>query len=98
VSETEVGLKEYRVQFPVFPTRLPEYTNITVVNVVGNDLIIEFGFVDPYTFPPFQEAVKSNPEAFITATPITRVSISKDNAVRLLEQLQQNIAIIGGQS
>lgn len=78
-------------QFPTLPVRHPEYVNSAIVNLLNDDFLIEFGFIDSYLIPQYQEALKTNQDAYIPISPVTRIAISRQVAEALMAQLSQHL-------
>lgn len=84
-------LDETRVEFPVLEGRLPTYVNTALTNVFNNDVIIDFGFVDPLILAS-RQANDTNEEqgdkTLIQAHPVVRLAMSLPAAEQLRRQLE----------
>jgi hypothetical protein len=85
-----------RAQFPTLPVRHPEYVNSAIVNILNDDFLIEFGFIDSYLIPQYQEALKTNEDAYIPISPVTRVALSRQVAEVLMAQLSEHLRAVQG--
>ncbi|GEM_PF-2917847 len=75
-----------RFQFPVTPERVPQYVNITLANHVNDDVVLDFGFLDPFCLPAGLPSNGAESGA-VMVQPVARVAMN----LRVAEQLYQQL-------
>jgi len=75
-----------RFQFPVTPERIPQYINITLANHINDDVVLDFGFLDPFCLPPALPTNGSEPSG-VLVQPVVRVAMNARVAEQLYQQL-----------
>jgi hypothetical protein len=75
-----------RFQFPVIPERVPQYVNITLANHINDDVVLDFGFLDPFCLPSASATNGSEPSG-VMVQPVVRVAMNARVAEQLYQQL-----------
>lgn len=95
-----------RVVFPPELNHIPSYVNATLVFSINGDILINFGFIDPFlvqSVPVNQitESEISNTENekvsiinTVTASPIARIITNKQSIKQLIAQLQEVLSTL----
>ncbi|MCS7225928.1 MAG: hypothetical protein NZ821_02935 [Gloeomargarita sp. SKYB31] len=78
-----------RFQFPVNPERIPQYVNITLANQLNDDVVIDFGFLDPFCLPQPPVSDRAFEPSGVQVQPVARVAMNVRVAEQLYQQLQQ---------
>ncbi len=80
-----------RFQFPVTPERVPQYINITLANHLNDDVVLDFGFLDPFCVPQFISPQGAEPSG-VPVQPVVRVAMNVRVAEQLYQQLHQMLS------
>ncbi|WAS04992.1 hypothetical protein LQF76_13395 [Gloeomargaritales cyanobacterium VI4D9] len=75
-----------RFQFPVTPERIPQYINITLANHINDDVVLDFGFLDPFCLPAALPTNGAEPSG-VLVQPVVRVAMNARVAEQLYQQL-----------
>ncbi|MEN9216815.1 MAG: hypothetical protein Q6K90_05785 [Gloeomargarita sp. HHBFW_bins_162] len=76
-----------RFQFPVSPERVPQYVNITLANHINDDVVLDFGFLDPFCLPT--SVSPNGSDSGVLVQPVVRVAMNVRVAEQLYHQLHQ---------
>jgi len=79
-----------KVQFKYHQNCHPKYANAALVNPMDDDIIIEFGFVDPLGFKELKQTSEEEEEEMaVESQPLARLIISPTIAKQLITDLQE---------
>ncbi|EDX78372.1 hypothetical protein MC7420_7025 [Coleofasciculus chthonoplastes PCC 7420] len=76
-----------KVQFTSHQNCHPNYANVALVNPLDDDIIIDFGFVDPLGFRELRQT--SEEEIAVESKPLARLIVSPTIAKQLIDDLQE---------
>ena len=78
-----------RLSFPYIKGNLPHYSNAVIVNAVAEEIfILDFGFFDPLSIRDLSDKIKP-----YEVEPVTRILLSREVALQLLESLIETLDI-----
>jgi hypothetical protein len=84
-------MPDAKVQFKSHQDCIPSYANVALVNPLSDDIIIDFGFVDPLTLRDSRQ--DSQGEITVDSRPLARLIIGPALAKQLISELQEALDI-----
>jgi hypothetical protein len=97
-----VELESQRVQVNVTLPQgsIPLFANAAIVNLVGNNIMIDFGFVDPVTVTQMmQQQLPGLTPPLVSGSLVARITLGSAEAEQLKEHLERilNMQKVGAQ-
>ncbi len=85
-------MSRVKVQFKSHQSCHPNYANVATVNPMDDDIVIDFGFIDPLNVRDLSKA--SEEEIVVDCQPIARLIVSPTLAKQLIADLQEALNIV----